>query len=247
MFLTFLYIAGAILGLFIFLETLRRKLVVSKAKPVLTCIIDAILYLPYLLRWGPFGRPNDINAAIEAAIQNTSLRDFGSASDVGFIKRYVVARNIGLQRSMAKFSPSGYIMALNTLQKRMETRLRLVQYLKEHPEVRDLKFHAPPVFTIGFPRTGTTFLHELLGLHPEVKMHYTWEQMEPVPLTKETSAEALTKDRQKRYDKNKLRMKIMLYLSGDDIQSIHRVGIIKVFLSLNNHNDCIITIIYDFF
>jgi hypothetical protein len=40
-----------------------------------------------------------------------------------------------------------------------------------------------PIFIIGFPRTGTTFLHELLGLHPKVRMHYSWQQGEPVPKT----------------------------------------------------------------
>lgn len=221
---TCLYILGAALGLFIVLETIRRKIFVSSAKPLVTCVIDAILYLPYLMRLGPFGKPNDINAAIAAAIENTSLSDFGSDNDGDFVKRYTISRSIGLHRSMAKFSPTGYIMALSTLQKRMETRLRLVQYLKDHPEVRELKFHSPPVFTVGFPRTGTTFLHELLGLHPSVKMHYTWEQMDPVPFTNDTNAEALRIDRLKRYEKNKLRMQIMLYLSGDEIQSIHRVG-----------------------
>ena len=214
-------------SIFIIVETIRRKLIVSPSKPLVTCILDSLLYIPFRLRLGPFGQPNDINAAVIAAIKTTKLSDFGNDGDErdsGFIDRYTTARSIGMTRSKAQFSPTGYIMALSTLQKRMETRLRLVEYIKRHPEVREVKFSSPPVFTVGFPRTGTTFLHELLGLHPSVRMHYTWEQMEPVPLTDITTPVALAKDRVFRYDKNELRMQIMLYLSGDEIQSIHRVG-----------------------
>jgi hypothetical protein len=46
----------------------------------------------------------------------------------------------------------------------MKTRLTFIKYLKDHNKVMHIKMN-PPVFVIGFPRTGTTFLHELLGLY----------------------------------------------------------------------------------
>jgi hypothetical protein len=33
----------------------------------------------------------------------------------------------------------------------------------------------PPVFVIGLPRTGTTFLHRLLALDPHVRCPLTYE------------------------------------------------------------------------
>ena len=177
--------------------------------------------------------------AVVQAIKSTGLSEFScttitsskkkktqeqdDADQADFLARYSIARQLGLQRSKAKYSPTGYVLALNTLQRRMEDRLRLVDYLNKHPEVRDVKIK-PPIFAVGFPRTGTTFLHELLGLHPGVKMHYTWEQMSPVPLTNDSSMEALSKDRTTRYISNKSRMQFFLALAGESIQNIHRVG-----------------------
>ena len=163
-------------------------------------------------------------ASTEGKRQKKGRQQIQDDSDQGgFIARYCVARQLGLQRSKAKYSPSGYVLALNTLQRRMEDRLKLVDYLNKHPEVRDVEIK-PPIFAVGFPRTGTTFLHELLGLHPDVKMHYTWEQMSPVPETDDVSIEALSKDRKTRYINNKSRMQFFLALAGDGIQNIHRVG-----------------------
>ena len=56
-----------------------------------------------------------------------------------------------------------------------------------------------PLFVIGFPRTGTTFLHEMLGLHPLLRMHYLWEQYEHVPTTSSEDCIELLKDRRERY------------------------------------------------
>ena len=101
-------------------------------------------------------------------------------------------------------------------------RLELVDYLKKHPKVEKIAVKNP-VFVIGFPRTGTTFLHEILGLHPDVRMHYTWEQIEFVPRTSEESMEAFTKDRKLRYDSNQGEFGLLTSVAGEAIQSIHRV------------------------
>jgi hypothetical protein len=79
----------------------------------------------------------------------------------------------------------------------------IIDYLKKHPKVNNIEFNDAPVFVIGFPRTGTTVLHELLGLHQDVKMHYTYEQIASVPTTNENSIEAFEIDRKKRYDNEK--------------------------------------------
>jgi len=107
---------------------------------------------------------------------------------------------VGLERSRANYSPTGYYLALQTLQRRMETRLQMALFIKKHPTVLDTEFSKSPMFVIGFPRTGTTFLHELLGLHPAVRMHYTWEQMDPVPGTDREDDDSLNADRKRRYD-----------------------------------------------
>lgn len=38
-----------------------------------------------------------------------------------------------------------------------------------------------PVFVMGLPRTGTTFIHRLLSLDPKVRAPLLWELLAPVP------------------------------------------------------------------
>jgi hypothetical protein len=77
----------------------------------------------------------------------------------------------------------------------------MVDYFKKHPNILKIESNSikSPIFIIGFPRTGTTFLHELLGLHPKVRMHYSWQQGEPVPKTHIEKTEYLKKDTELRY------------------------------------------------
>lgn len=64
----------------------------------------------------------------------------------------------------------------------------------------------------------------MIGLHPSVCLHYTWEQNKPVPNTHDESPEALAEDRKTRYSQNQGKFNLFLQLGGDDIQSIHRIG-----------------------
>ena len=75
---------------------------------------------------------------------------------------------------------------------------------------------------------GTTFLHELLGLHPKVRMHYTWEQVEHVPHTHTETVAAMQSDRLTRFRGLRHKFDLMLRLMGDAIQSIHRIGCVLI-------------------
>lgn len=142
-----------------------------------------------------------------------------------FIRRYQPLLSQGIEASKAQLSPTGQMVVASTTQKRIETRLLLVNYLKKHPEIHKIEVRRP-VFVVGFTRTGTTFLHELLGLHPEVCMHYTWEQSNPIPSIDDfSSLEKVKADRAKRYAASKWAVESTVLLAGPEIQSIHRVGI----------------------
>jgi hypothetical protein len=61
-------------------------------------------------------------------------------------------------------------------------RLQLIEEKKRVAEV----FQKPvkqPVFILGLPRSGTTFLHRLLDLDPMLKAPQFWELMRPIPET----------------------------------------------------------------
>ena len=59
-------------------------------------------------------------------------------------------------------------------------RVRLRQYLTRYPEIGAIEL-ARPVFLIGPPRTGTTFLHRLLAQDPAVRAPRLWETLQPPP------------------------------------------------------------------
>jgi hypothetical protein len=61
-----------------------------------------------------------------------------------------------------------------------KTHLRIHRALRESPEVAGTPL-PPPVFIVGWPRTGTTFLHQLLARDPAHRTLPYWESFDPVP------------------------------------------------------------------
>ncbi|HVH19045.1 MAG TPA: sulfotransferase [Myxococcota bacterium] len=60
------------------------------------------------------------------------------------------------------------------------THLRTQRALREQPEIAHVKL-PDPIFVIGWPRSGTTFLHRLLGTDPDTRTIPYWESFDPVP------------------------------------------------------------------
>jgi hypothetical protein len=60
-------------------------------------------------------------------------------------------------------------------------RLRLVEYLKKHPEVRDEKVNVGGI-VVGMPRGGSTLTQRLFCSSPQITAPYFWELMIPFPL-----------------------------------------------------------------
>lgn len=59
-------------------------------------------------------------------------------------------------------------------------RLRVRDHLARHREVLDVPLERP-VLILGFPRTGSTFLHNLMALDPANRVPKLWEVLNPVP------------------------------------------------------------------
>jgi len=60
------------------------------------------------------------------------------------------------------------------------THLRIERSLREDPSILDTKLPSP-IFILGWPRTGTTFLHTLLACDPAHRTLPYWESFDPVP------------------------------------------------------------------
>ena len=81
-------------------------------------------------------------------------------------------------------------LAISNLQRRLE----LTAFLRDHPEINDVPI-PPIVMIVGFVRSGTTLLHNLMHRHPRGRGLLRWELMKPLP-----PPEAATWDHDPRID-----------------------------------------------
>src|SRR6516162_8168509 len=81
----------------------------------------------------------------------------------------------------ADLHPHGRLLMRVHLQELLETRLRLTQAWNEWSEVPEASVIERPIFITGIPRSGSTFLHELLAEDPENRAPRVWEVMFPIP------------------------------------------------------------------
>ena len=74
----------------------------------------------------------------------------------------------------------GRFSAFDDSRRMARNHLRIRAFVESHPEVFDTEI-PDPVFVIGMPRTGTTYLHTLLAQDPRHRSIPYWESYEPVP------------------------------------------------------------------
>ena len=79
----------------------------------------------------------------------------------------------------AALHPLGRFLLRSHLRSLLETRLRLAQFWAQTQ--MDALPLEQPLFIIGMPRSGSTFLHELLAQDPQNRAPRVWEVMYPVP------------------------------------------------------------------
>jgi hypothetical protein len=121
--------------------------------------------------------PLDGKMLCARARRRTRLEDFGEPP----IERPLEALVSSLEEE-ADLHPLGRFLMRVRLESLLETRLRLInewrtcsQKIAESPIRR-------PVFVTGMPRSGSSFLHELLTEDPANRAPRVWEVMYPVPI-----------------------------------------------------------------
>ncbi len=119
--------------------------------------------------------PLDADDLLGAAIRRTGHADFDDPQCREALRVLVDACN-----AEADLNLFGQIAARQHLLGILETRLRLNKYWLEIPEIQEQGL-PQPVFITGLPRSGTTFLHNLLAQDPGNRVPRTWEVMFPLP------------------------------------------------------------------
>ena len=110
------------------------------------------------------------------ARRRTGLVDFGDPPIDTALSTLV--NSLELQ---ADLHPLGRFLMWVHLLGLLETRLRLTQAWGGQLQALDASLIQRPVFITGMPRSGSTFLHELMAEDPENRVPRVWEVMFPIP------------------------------------------------------------------
>jgi hypothetical protein len=111
----------------------------------------------------------------EQACQTTGLSNFGEETWRDGAGRLIEDLNRG-----AKLNDVGAIIAGTEIVDYLSNRLRIVDWVRRNPEVRERDIR-PPVVVLGQPRTGTTILFDILAQDPANRVPLTWEVDRPWP------------------------------------------------------------------
>lgn len=115
---------------------------------------------------------------IASARRVTGLSDFGDPQALEGLEVLVKASN-----EEARLSPAGMMRWQETLTGIAVNRLRIVDYLRRHPQLLQRPVEKP-MFVFGLPRTGTTLTINLLSADPMRRCLLRWEALNPVPPAK---------------------------------------------------------------
>jgi Sulfotransferase family len=112
----------------------------------------------------------------EEARRRTRLANFGDPPIDPALS--ILVNSLELE---AGLHPLGRFLMRAHLRELLETRLRLVQAWSEETGALENAQIQRPVFITGMPRSGSTFLHELLAEDAENRVPRVWEVMFPIP------------------------------------------------------------------
>lgn len=122
------------------------------------------------------------DAICTEARRRTRLQDFGDPP----IEPALTVLVNSLERE-ADLHPFGRFLMRVHLRELLETRLQLTQAWSGRSQVLEASVIQRPIFITGMPRSGSTFLHELLAEDPENRAPRVWEVMFPIPLASKPS------------------------------------------------------------
>ena len=112
---------------------------------------------------------------MDAACRKTGLSDWGNED-------FLIPLQILIEsyRKDARLNHSGWIRNHELIIHHLCNRLLIQNTINSYPEIRQEQIHHP-LFIVGMPRTGTTFLHRLISQDPSNRSPLFWETRNPAP------------------------------------------------------------------
>jgi len=112
---------------------------------------------------------------LDKAIEQTGLSDFGELAFRDALERLVASAT-----NEAGLNERGAGALANSLVGYLSNRLKIVDYLKQNPQLLEAPVEKP-MFVFGLPRTGTTLTINLLASDPGRRSYTRWEALNSVP------------------------------------------------------------------
>jgi len=173
-------------------------------------IVNSLLKMGQKLDLGVY--KFDRNVILEDAIKKTGYKNFGNEKYIEVLDRLI--DNI----DKVDMTPLGKYFLNFIARKTAINRLYIENYIEKHPEIEDIPIESP-VFVIGFPRTGTTLLQNILSSGEGYRSLYLWELATPYPLHDNKE-----KDKKMRIAKIDMALR-MLKKAVPDLSSAHDVRV----------------------
>ena len=149
--------------------------------------MESILRISELLRL-PFTNTN-LESILRSARRAAGQQDYGS-------ERILEPLNQLLSGIVGdpSLGPFARFYWRSLVRRALINRLNIEAYFRRHGDCGALNLQRP-IFVVGFPRTGTTLLHNLLSQEPGRRAFQFWELTRPAP-----HRQGGEKDRRRRYD-----------------------------------------------
>ncbi len=109
------------------------------------------------------------------AMRRSGLSDFGDPYFEPALERLCTS-----VQDDARLNLFGRIACRQQITTALLSRLRMVQLLRQRPELRQQPLHQP-LIVVGLPRSGTTWMHRLLCRARGTRALKLWELLEPLP------------------------------------------------------------------
>lgn len=119
--------------------------------------------------------PFDPERLMASAREQTGLADFGPE-----YFRPALDMICKSAREDLDLNPVGHRNLWFQIHDHLVQRLRFVDLWTRHPEILDERIEKP-IFIVGLPRSGTTFIHQLLAQDDQMRVVPFWEQIGPLP------------------------------------------------------------------
>ncbi len=125
---------------------------------------------------------------IKLARTESGLQSFGEDFWEEPLERLIASVN-----EESRLHPIGRFISQKRIVSLLNTRLRAEQWFKKHPEILEQELY-PVTVICGLQRTGTTKLHRLLSADPDNRVLFSWEALNPVPLSEHPAEIKMRKD-----------------------------------------------------